>query len=111
MELKGRSAIVTGGARGIGLAIVEDLVAHGASVVLVDAGVSIAGEPESPNIAEEVTARLQGTVALCGDIAEAAIASQAVSLAQERFGGVDIVVNKAAILRDAFIFKSDAQAW
>jgi NAD(P)-dependent dehydrogenase (short-subunit alcohol dehydrogenase family) len=111
MELKGRSAIVTGGARGIGLAIVEDLVAHGASVVLVDAGVSIAGEPESPNIAEEVTARLQGTVALCGDIAEAAIASQAVSLAQERFGGVDIVVNNAAILRDAFIFKSDAQAW
>jgi NAD(P)-dependent dehydrogenase (short-subunit alcohol dehydrogenase family) len=111
MELKGRSAIVTGGARGIGLAIVEDLVAHGASVVLVDAGVSIAGEPESPNIAEEVTARLQGTVALCGDIAEAAIASQAVSLAQERFGGVDIVVNNAAIVRDAFIFKSDAQAW
>jgi NAD(P)-dependent dehydrogenase (short-subunit alcohol dehydrogenase family) len=111
MELKGKAAIVTGGGRGIGLAVVEDLLAHGASVVLVDAGVSIAGEPESPKIAEEVAARLERTVALCGDIAAAGIASQAVNLAKERFGSVDIVVNNAAILRDAFIFKSDAQAW
>jgi NAD(P)-dependent dehydrogenase (short-subunit alcohol dehydrogenase family) len=34
-----------------------------------------------------------------------------VALAQQRFGAVDIVVNNAAIIRDAFIFKSDPQAW
>jgi NAD(P)-dependent dehydrogenase (short-subunit alcohol dehydrogenase family) len=111
MDLKNRVAIVTGGARGIGLAIVEDLRAHGANVVIVDAGVSIAGEPLDPQIAEQVAARMEGTAALCGDIAEPATAQQAVRLAQERFGSVDIVVNNAAIIRDAFIFKADPAAW
>jgi len=111
MDLKNRVAIVTGGARGIGLAIVEDLRAHGANVVIVDAGVSIAGEPLDPQIAEQVAARIEGTVALCGDIAEPATAPQAVRVAQERFGSVDIVVNNAAIIRDAFIFKAEPAAW
>ena len=47
--------------------------------------------------------------AVCGDIAD--VAQSAVDLAQRRFGGVDIVVNNAAIIRDAFIFKSDAGSW
>jgi NAD(P)-dependent dehydrogenase (short-subunit alcohol dehydrogenase family) len=111
MDLKNRVAIVTGGARGIGLAIVEDLRAHGANVVIVDAGVSIAGEPLDPQIAEQVAAHIEGTVALCGDIAEPATAQQAVRVAQERFGSVDIVVNNAAIIRDAFIFKAEPAAW
>lgn len=109
MELEGKVAIVTGGARGIGLAIAEDLVAQGASVVIVDSGVSISGEAEQPRIAEELASRLERTAALCGDIAE--LAQSAVELAQKRFGGVDIVVNNAAIIRDAFIFKSDAESW
>jgi len=66
-ELSGRVAIVSGGARGIGLAIAQDLALHGASVVIIDSGVSI--------------------------------------------GGVDIVVNNAAILRDGFIFKAALDAW
>jgi len=111
MDLKNRVAIVTGGARGIGLAIVEDLRSHGASVVVVDAGVSISGEPLEPRIAEQVAARMEGTAAVCGDIAQSETAQQAVRLAQERFGGVDIVVNNAAIIRDAFIFKADPAAW
>ena len=109
MELQGKVAIVTGGARGIGLAIAEDLVANGASVVIVDSGVSIAGEPEQPRIAEEVVAGRKNMAALCGDIADAA--PSAVELAQKRFGGLDILVNNAAIIRDAFIFKSDAENW
>jgi NAD(P)-dependent dehydrogenase (short-subunit alcohol dehydrogenase family) len=111
MELQDKVAIVTGGARGIGLAIVEDLVAQGASVVIVDSGVSISGEPEQPRIAEEVAARFERTAAVCGDIAEADVARTAVDLACQRFKSVDIVVNNAAIIRDAFIFKSDAQSW
>jgi NAD(P)-dependent dehydrogenase (short-subunit alcohol dehydrogenase family) len=111
MELNQKVAIVSGGARGIGLAIVEDLVAHGANVVIVDPGVSIAGEPLEPSAAKDVAAKIRNSAAVCGDIAEPAAAQEAVALAQERFGGIDIVVNNAAIIRDAFIFKSDGAAW
>ena len=111
MELNQKVAIVSGGARGIGLAIVEDLVAHGANVVIVDPGVSIAGEPLEPSAAKDVAAKIQNSAAVCGDIAEPAVAQEAVALAQERFGGIDIIVNNAAIIRDAFIFKSDGASW
>ena len=102
---------MSGGARGIGLAIAEELSAQGARVVIVDAGVSIGGEPDRPRIAEEVASRNAAFVAVCGDVADEAVARAAVQAAQERFGAVDIVVNNAAIIRDAFIFKSDATAW
>ena len=111
MRLESRVAIVSGGAQGIGLAIVEDLIGQGASVVILDAGVSISGEPLQPRLAEEAAARMDGTAALCGDVADTEVARAAVALAQQRFGAVDIVVNNAAIIRDAFIFKSDPQAW
>lgn len=111
MNLKDRVAIVSGGARGIGLAIAEELSAQGARVVIVDAGVSIGGEPDRPRIAEEVASRSAAFVAVCGDVADEAVARAAVQAAQERFGAVDIVVNNAAIIRDAFIFKSDPAAW
>ena len=111
MQLKERVAIVTGGARGIGLAIAEDLAAHGASVVIVDAGVSIAGQPDEPSLAEKIVAGKDRWAAVCGDIADANVARTAVEIAQKRFGAVDIVVNNAAIIRDAFIFKSDDAAW
>jgi NAD(P)-dependent dehydrogenase (short-subunit alcohol dehydrogenase family) len=104
-------AIVTGGARGIGLAIVEDLIEHGANVVVVDSGVSISGELVEPKLADEVTRRYPNTAALCADVSEPATAGEAVELALERFGAVDIVVNNAAIMRDAFIFKADPDAF
>jgi NAD(P)-dependent dehydrogenase (short-subunit alcohol dehydrogenase family) len=109
MKLDGRVAIVSGGARGIGLAIVEDFIARGAAVVIVDSGVAISGEPEQPRIAEEVSSRFERTAAVCGDVADAA--QTAIEVAQKRFGAVDIVVNNAAIIRDAFIFKSDPANW
>lgn len=111
MDLKGRVAIVSGGARGIGRAIVEDFIAHGASVVIVDSGVAIGGEPVEPKLAEEVAANMANAAALAGDIADREVAANAVALAQERFGGVDIIVNNAAIIRDAFIFKANHDAW
>jgi NAD(P)-dependent dehydrogenase (short-subunit alcohol dehydrogenase family) len=111
MDLDERVAIVTGGARGIGLAIAEELAAHGARVVIVDPGVSIGGEAEQPGIAEEVASKNASFLPVCGDIADEAVARAAVETARKRFGAVDIVVNNAAIIRDAFIFKSDPAAW
>jgi NAD(P)-dependent dehydrogenase (short-subunit alcohol dehydrogenase family) len=111
MKLDNRVAIVSGGAQGIGLAIAQDLVARGAAVVIVDAGVSISGEPAQSDLAVQAIKHLPRAAAVCGDIADQAVAQSAVALAQERFGAVDIVVNNAAIIRDGFIFKSDPAAW
>jgi NAD(P)-dependent dehydrogenase (short-subunit alcohol dehydrogenase family) len=79
--------------------------------VFVDPGVSFAGEPEEPRIAEEFSSRFKHSAAVCGDIADVNVAREAVELATRRFKSVDIVMNNAAIIRDAFIFKYDDPAW
>jgi NAD(P)-dependent dehydrogenase (short-subunit alcohol dehydrogenase family) len=107
-ELTGRVAIVTGGARGIGAAIVRDLVARGAQVVVVDNGASIDGRTADSSVAAAFALTLGNAVSpLSADIAEAGVADTAVALAHERFGRLDIIVNNAAILRDAFVFKGE----
>ncbi len=111
-DLEGRVALVTGGARGIGLAIAEELSARGAQVVIADSGVSISGEAPDPTVAEQAVAQLgERATAFSQDISAPGMAEAAVKLALERFGALDIVVNNAAILRDAFIFKSDRANW
>jgi NAD(P)-dependent dehydrogenase (short-subunit alcohol dehydrogenase family) len=80
-------------------------------VVIVDAGVGISGERSQPDLAQLVAQGLPRAAAICGDVADQSVAQSAVALAQERFGGVDIVVNNAAIIRDGFIFKLDPAAW
>ncbi len=110
--LSGRVAIVTGGARGIGLAIVEALHRRGASIVIADSGVSIAGADADPSVAQSLAARLGGrAVAFCDDLASPGAPEQAVQSALKAFGALDIVVNNAAILRDAFIFKASRENW
>ncbi len=103
--LAGRVAIVTGGARGIGLAICEEFARQGAKLVIVDSGVSIDGRDADPGALRAVAQRL-GAAAFDGDIAAPGAAEKSVDLALSRYGGIDIVVNNAAILRDAFIFKA-----
>lgn len=111
-SLQGRVALVTGGARGIGLAISRRLHALGASVVVADSGVSIAGEPVSPELAEAIAAEFsERGVGFNLDLSLPDNAAAAVALAVKRFGALDIVIHNAAILSDSFIFKARPATW
>lgn len=111
-RLKGRVAVVTGGGRGVGRAIVEALHAEGAAVVIADNGTAIDGSGADPGVAQDLARQLGArAAAFTESIASPSAAEAAVGLAVKRFGGLDIVVNGAAILRDAFIFKGDAGDW
>jgi NAD(P)-dependent dehydrogenase (short-subunit alcohol dehydrogenase family) len=111
-SLAGRVGIVTGGARGIGLAIVEALHRRGASVLIADSGVSIAGADADPAVAQSIAAKLGANATAFGeDLSQAGAAERAVQFAVKTYGAIDIVINNAAILRDAFIFKASRENW
>ena len=88
-ELEGKVAIVTGGANGIGRAITEVFVEEGARVVVADvdaeAAAAVVGE------LGEATSFVQT------DVSDAASVEAAIAHAQERFGGLHVMVNNAGI--------------
>jgi len=110
--LEGRAAIVTGAGRGIGRAIAEQLAAAGANVIVADVGASIGGDGADPAPAREVAAAIGNkAIAFTESVASPGVARQLVEIAVKNFGGIDIVVNNAAILRDAFVFRADPRDW
>lgn len=96
MSMKGRTAIVTGGSRGIGRAICLELARRGANVVFSYAGNTVA--------AEDTLAQLQAlgikVIALQGDVTDAQAAKALVDTAVKEMGSLDILVNNAGITRD-----------
>lgn len=93
IDLSGRSAIVTGGAMGIGLGIVRRLHEAGASVVIADL------EPDAAaQVAEELRARRDGSaVSARVDVSDPDEVERMVDVAVETYGGIDILVNNAGI--------------
>ena len=90
LQLAGRRALVTGGTRGIGRAVVETLLAEGASVAFCARDVA---EVESTTAA--LGGDIEGTVL---DVADADGVRRWVAASEARFGGIDIVVSNVSAL-------------
>ncbi|MGI6721447.1 MAG: 3-oxoacyl-[acyl-carrier-protein] reductase [Anaerovoracaceae bacterium] len=99
--LKGKSAIITGGVRGIGAAIARMYCENGADVMLV-----YRSNDESAGAAAGELKQLGTRVELFkGDVADPACAEEACSKAKEAFGKIDILVNNAGITNDKLMLK------
>lgn len=94
--MKGKIALVTGGARGIGRAIALKLASLGADVAVLDAGSLDVTE----QTAEEIRALGVKACALRCDITDFDQVNAAVAQVKQALGGVDILVNNAGITRD-----------
>ena len=100
-ELTGKTAVVTGGSRGIGRAICLKLAGQGANIVLNYAGNAAAAE-ETRAACEALGVR---ALAVQGDVADPAACNALIDTAIEAFGQVDILVCNAGITRDNLLMR------
>jgi NAD(P)-dependent dehydrogenase (short-subunit alcohol dehydrogenase family) len=115
MMLKGKVAVVTGAARGIGREVAVLMASLGARVVVNDYGGSEAGSGTGREPADEVVRDIRKAggeaVANYDSVASMAGGQAIVKTAVDAFGRVDIVVNNAGILRDRMIFNMSEEEW
>jgi 3-oxoacyl-[acyl-carrier protein] reductase len=104
--LAGRVAIVTGGSRGIGLAIARLLAEDGASVV-----VSGRDGARLEAAARDLEAAGGAVLALVADAAKREDADRLVDATKERFGRIDVLVNNAGVTRDQLLVRMKDDDW
>ena len=107
IDLTGKSALVTGGSRGIGKAIGLRLATQGADVAFSYKG----NEAAASATAGEIEALGRRALAVQGDVSDADAADGVVKAALDAFGKLDILVNNAGITRDDLIMRMSAEAW
>ncbi len=106
-SLEGKSALVTGGTRGIGKAIVLGLAKSGANVAFTYA--------RSKEAATEVIKKVEAlgckALAFQADAVDAARAGEVIEETTKEFGSLDILVNNAGITKDTLIMRMSEQQW
>ncbi len=104
--LTGKVALVTGGGRGIGRAIVLELAGQGADAVVSDI---------DPAIAEQTAAEVRNlgvrSLALKADVSRADDVEAMVQKSLEAMGRIDILVNNAGITRDTLLMRMEEKDW
>jgi 3-oxoacyl-[acyl-carrier protein] reductase len=107
-DLTGKTALITGGSRGLGRAIAEALAGQGA-----DVAINYRGNVEAADeVAGRITALGRRGITVQGDTSEGRDACEAiVKAALDGLGSVDILVNNAGITRDNLLMRMDADEW
>jgi NAD(P)-dependent dehydrogenase (short-subunit alcohol dehydrogenase family) len=113
---EGRICAVTGAGRGIGREYALLLAAEGAKVVVNDFGgardgSASGGSNPAQDVVDEIKAAGGDAVAHLGDASSYADAQAMVKLAIDTYGGIDVVVNNAGILRDRMLFSMSEEEW
>lgn len=99
-QLEGKTAVVTGGGRGIGKAVCLELASLGANVVVCGTN-----EENIKETAKECRALGVRAVGACCNVTDENQVKAAVEMAAKEFGSIDILVNNAGITRDGLIMK------
>ncbi|MTD30275.1 3-oxoacyl-[acyl-carrier-protein] reductase [Planomicrobium sp. YIM 101495] len=107
MDLTGKTAIVTGGSRGIGAEIARSFATAGANVVVNYSG--------SQDKAEAVVAEIEGkggkAIAVKANVSDSDAVKELVTKTLEAFGSVDVLVNNAGITRDNLMMRMKDDEW
>ncbi len=100
--LEGKVAVVTGSTRGIGRAMAETFAHHGARVVV---------NGRRTEDAEAAAAAIAGSIGVGGDMADQTAIDALVQRATDELGGIDILVNNAAISRRSAVTRVTDEEW
>ena len=107
MQLEGKTALVTGGSRGIGRACVEVLAARGAEVWFV----YNSNQEAAQSLVDELAAKGLKAHAVQADVADGDRAQEVVDQVVEEGGRLDILVNSAGIIRDGLLSMMTPDQW
>ena len=105
--LEGKVAIVTGGSRGIGKAIVDAFAAQGATVAFT----YLSSRERAEGIAADWKAKGKNVIACYSDASSYVHAESLVPSIKEQFGKIDILVNNAGITNDTLLLRMDEDQW
>jgi NAD(P)-dependent dehydrogenase (short-subunit alcohol dehydrogenase family) len=112
---EGRVVVITGAGRGIGRAHAIEFASQGAKVVVNDLGASVDGSGSSEGPAGEVVEEIRGmggeAVANGDDVSDVDGGKRLIATALDTFGGLDVLVNNAGILRDRMFVNMTVEEW
>ena len=107
MDLKGKTALITGGSRGIGRAIAIELSKQGANIVIT----YISNEANAKEVIAEVEKNNVKGLAIKADVSHEKDVNDMIEIVNNEFGLVDVLVNNAGITKDNLLLRMKSEEW